>query len=157
MRTRLLHLFGSLTVALAAGTSSATAHPHGPPCSLSAGKLAPQIISPCNGAGVAQGQRLTFEVRDLNPNAPALAPYLYLTSKAPHHGRLSWSPSVFVVYDTMQPIHGHPGLFQDRPLLLTYPGWFLITPGRYYVQAMQIDESVPGGFRYSRVQTVVVR
>jgi len=138
-------------------TAAALAGPRHRACSLSAGPLYPQLTSPCNGTSIAKGKRFTFTALDLNPNARSFPPYLYLTKTAPRRGKLSWTGTAFVLYESLHAVRGHRGLYEDRPPVLTYPGYPLGTSGKYYVQVKQIDASAHGGYRYSRVQTVFVR
>jgi hypothetical protein len=151
--------WASLTLVAAAAlvAGPAAARSHHRPCSPSKGRLFPRVIAPCNHTVVPAGKVFTFKVRDLNPKAHRYHPFLYLSSKPPRHGRLSWKVKAAGLYDQTRPLHGHKGTFTDRPKLFTFPGYWLVTPGRYYVQASQVDCSVRGCNRYSPVITITVR
>ncbi|MDQ6745543.1 MAG: hypothetical protein M3Z27_05975 [Actinomycetota bacterium] len=55
-------------------------------------------------------------------------------------------------------VRGHHGLFTLTPRVGTFPGYWLVTPGKYYLQIQQIDgRSSRHGIYYSPVYTLAVR
>ena len=147
-----LALTAAVLVPAAAGARS-----HHPPCSPSKDSKSPRLTSPCNHAVIAAGTRVTFKVRDVNSKAQKDPPYLNLTKTPPRRGVLKPDSSGDGLFEQLHPVHGHPGLFTDRPTLFHFPGYWAVTAGKYYVQVSQIDCSVPGCTRYSPVETITVR
>jgi hypothetical protein len=127
------------------------------PCSPSKGSLFPRLLAPCNHTAVPTGRVFTFKVRDMNPNAHRFAPYINLSRKPPKRGVLKDDTSGDGLFAQMKAVRGHRGLFQYRPKLFHFPGYWLVTPGRYFVQIQQIDCTVKGCHRFSPVETITVR
>ncbi len=128
-------------------------------CSLRAGSLTPTLSFPCNRATVHVGHNLTFKVRDRNSKAHRYPPFIELTSKRPgRHGRLPADPGAGGIYGQLRAVKGDPTLFTYRPTTYSFPGWWLITPGTYYVQIQQVDDRAGSSLTfYSPVSTIYVR
>ncbi len=126
----------ALTLLLGAALALAKHHKV---CSPSKGKAYPRVTSPCNGASVSPGKAVTFRVEDLNVNATKYPPFLNLTKTRPRHGILPDNQNGKGVFDPLKPVKGHPGRFKVTPTLFTFPGYWLVTKGTYYVQVQQVD------------------
>ncbi len=128
-------------------------------CSLRAGSLTPTLSFPCNRATVHPGQNITFRVRDKNSKAHQYRPFIELTNRRPgRHGRLPRVPGADGFFGQMRAVKGHPTVFTFRAAVYSYPGWWLITPGKYYVQIQQVDDRAGSSLSfYSPVSTIYVR
>lgn len=156
-RTRPGLVLALFTVTLLAGAAAALAVParHRAPCSPSAGPGTPQLLSPCNHAVLRAGKAFTFRVKDFNSEARTYPPYLNLTAKGPKHGVLKDATGARGIFDETRAVRGHSGLYTLKTPLFTYSGYWLVTPGKYYLQLQQIG--VTGRLIYSPVETVTVR
>lgn len=119
----------------------------------------PTVTAPCPRARIAPGAHVTFVVRDLNPSAGRYKPFLILTKHAPRHGIVPSDTSGNGLYDQLKPVRGHHGRFQDRPTQHSFPGYWNVTPGKYYVQIHQIESGCTTRHCtvYSPVTTIIVR
>lgn len=129
----------AVTTLVGAAFALAKPHRHHRVCAPSNGKANPRVISPCDGASVAAGRAVTFTVEDLNLNAGQDPPFLNLTATKPRHGILPDDQGSKGVFDALKPIKGHRGRFKVTPTLYTFPGYWLVTRGTYYVQVQQVD------------------
>jgi hypothetical protein len=126
-------------------------------CSPAASILAPQLLSPCDREVVHTGIVFTFQVRDRNSKAHRYPPFINLTRSPPSHGILKNDSSGDGLFDQLVPVRNHRGLFAFRPRLFSFPGYWLTSPGKWYVQIQQVDCTVRGCVRYSPVETITVR
>jgi hypothetical protein len=129
-------------------------------CSLRArSALVPTLKFPCNRARVATGHNITFTVVDRNSKAHRYRPFIELSKKGPNkHGRLPNVPPTGGFYDELKPVKHHSTLFTDRPDQNSFPGWWDITPGTYYIQIQQVDDRAGiGDTFYSPVSRITVR
>lgn len=154
---RLLAIVAAVGSMLAfAGAAGARTHRN---CYIHTKKRYPTLISPCNRARIDSGSKVTFKVRDLNSSAYRFTPTLDLSKHAPRHGRLRDDTSAFGLFAGLHSVRGHRGLFSVTPLRFTYPGYWDITPGKYYIQIQQIESSctTPHCLVYSPVTSITVR
>lgn len=129
-------------------------------CSLRARPtLVPTLKFPCNRATVKAGHNITFTVVDRNSKAHKYHPFIELSKKGPNkHGRLPGVPPAGGFFDKLKPVKGHRTLFYDRPQQYSFPGWWNITPGTYYIQIQQVDDRAGRGDTfYSPVSRITVR
>ncbi|HET9104410.1 MAG TPA: hypothetical protein VFN55_13730 [Solirubrobacteraceae bacterium] len=119
----------------------------------------PTVTSPCNKATISSGAHVVFKVRDLNSSAYKYHPFLVLTPKAPKHGIVPSDVGGNGLYDELKPVKGHHGQFQDKPHLYTFPGYWNVTPGKYYIQVHQIESGCTTRHCtvYSPVTTITVK
>jgi hypothetical protein len=136
---------------------AAPAVAHRAQCSPSAGTLAPRLLHPCDHAVVSVGKVFTFVVRDRNPLAHKYPPFLNLTNRPPRHGVLKNANGKVGIFIELHPVRGHADLFAARPPHYTFPGYWLVTRGTYYMQVQQVDCSVSSCHRYSPVERIQVR
>ncbi len=138
---RIVSMLAISALALLVGDALALAkpHKHHKVCAPSKGKAYPRVISPCNGASVAPGKAVTFMVEDLNVNHRKYRPFLNLTKTKPQHGILPNDKNGRGVFAGLKPVKDHPGRFKVTPQVYTFPGYWLVTKGTYYVQAQQVD------------------
>jgi hypothetical protein len=128
-------------------------------CILESGnKLAPHLVSPCNGATVKEGVDVTFKVFDDNSQSGKYHPYIALrTTKKLSHGHLVPQTDGNGVYDQLTPVKGHNGQWVDVAKHQIYPTWWDNHKGTYYVQVQQIDSRAgTGGTFYSPIVTIHV-
>lgn len=152
--------FAAVLTMLFAFTAAAGARSHGHRrCSLGAGPLTPTLSFPCNGRTVLAGHNISFEVRDTNSKAHRAEPFIELSNKKPNRrGRLPVNPGSGGFFAELKAVKGHSSLFAYSPPHYTFPGWWLITPGRYYVQISQVDDRAGRSLNfYSPVSTIYVR
>lgn len=123
-------------------------------CSPSAGRLAPQLTSPCAGATIRAGHNVTWKVTDLNPKAGPYRPFLNLTRSRPKHGVLPDDHNGDGIFAELKPVKGHPGRFSYKARNYTFPGYWLVTKGTWYVQVQQIDDTGTRGVRLSPVEKI---
>jgi hypothetical protein len=142
-------LVAALTTVLAVSATAAAKK-----CSPSAGPLSPRLSSPCAGTSISAGHDITWQVTDTNPKAKRYHPYLNLTRSKPRHGILPADHNGDGIYASMKSVKGHPGRFTYKAAAYTYPGYWLVTKGTWYVQVQQIDSTVRGGLRYSPVVAI---
>lgn len=128
-------------------------------CSLRAGPLTPTLSRPCNRAAVQVGHDVTFTVFDENSKAHLYRPFIELTKKKPdRRWRLPRIPGADGFFAQLNAVKGHSARFTFRAPSLSYPGWWLVTPGRYYVQIDQVDNRAGQALTfYSPVSTIYVR
>jgi hypothetical protein len=142
--------------------ATAGAKPHHK-CTLSAGPRVPTVTFPCNRGTVHVGKDPTFKVHDGNSKAHQFHPFIEVTKKKPNKaGILPQNPGTGGVFDELHAVKGHSARFVDKPTAFNFPGFWLVTPGKYYVQVQQTDSRAPhrrgGGLAYySPVQTIFVR
>ncbi len=129
----------ALTLLIGAALALATSHKHHNVCAPSKGRAYPRVLSPCNGASVAPGKPVTFTVEDLNVNHKKYPPFLNLTTARPRHGILPNDKNGKGLFDSLKRVKGHPGRFKVTPKVYTFPGYWLVTKGTYYVQVQQVD------------------
>jgi hypothetical protein len=148
--------------ALLGVAATAGAKPHHR-CSRSAGPRVPTVTNPCNGGTVHVGKNPTFRAHDGNSKAHRFHPFIEITKKKPNKaGVLPTNPGADGVFDEMHSVRGHSAQFTDRPHPFNFPGYWLVTPGKYYVQVQQVDARAPRrgrqtGLYFSPVQTFFVR
>ena len=122
--------------------------------------LVPHLLTPCDGATVAEGGSVTFKVHDGNSKAPRYHPYLNLTSSHKLvHGHLVNDLSGNGLFQELSPVKGHPGQWTTIGKHQIYPSYWDNHPGTYYVQVQQIDTRAPGNalMFYSPIVTIHVR
>jgi hypothetical protein len=161
-RIRLTGSVGTLAVMVAAllacaGPAGARGKGH-KPCHASAGSQVPIITFPCNGTAIRVGAKPTFKVDDANIYAHKYKQFINLTKKPPRHGILADDSGADGVYDALRQVKGHRNRWFDKPTYETYPGYWSVTPGKYYVQVQQVDpRSNRNVTTYSPVSVIFVR
>jgi hypothetical protein len=128
-------------------------------CSLTASKLAAHLTFPCDGATVPAGHKITFKVFDGNSKARLYRPFIELTKRAPNRkGHLPRDPLAGGFFDQMAPVKGRADQFVFTPHQYTFPGWWDVTPGKYYIQVQQVDARAGiGATFYSPVESIIVK
>jgi hypothetical protein len=127
-------------------------------CHASAGSQIPIITFPCTGAVIKVGSKPTFKVFDANIYAHKYKPFLNLSTQPPRHGIVPNDSGADGVYNTLAQVKGHGTQWLDKPKYGTYPGYWSITPGKYYVQIQQVDQrSRRNVTTYSPVSVIIVR
>jgi hypothetical protein len=127
-------------------------------CHASAGSQIPIITFPCTGAVIKVGSRPTFKVFDANIYAHKYKPFLNLNKQPPRHGIVPNDSGADGFYNTTAQVTGHPTQWLDKPNYETYPGYWSITRGKYYVQVQQVDpRSKRNVTTYSPVSVIIVR
>jgi hypothetical protein len=124
-------------------------------CAASSGRLAPRLLSPCNGTVLPLRHAVTLTISDTNPAVARFnEPYVLLTRKAPRHGHVPVVNDALGIVAFANPVHGHHGHFTLTAPVEPFAGYWLITPGKYYLQIRQPDR---GHTYYSPVYTLTVR
>src|SRR5664279_3415740 len=143
-------------VAILAFSAPAGAKGH---CYVNTKPRYPTVTVPCPRAKIASGAHVTFTVRDLNPSGYHYKPFLILNKRAPKHGVVPSDTSGKGLYDELKPIKGRHGFFVDKPTQHSFPGYWNVTPGKYYLQVHQIESSctTPHCMVYSPVTTIIVK
>lgn len=149
-----------LATLIATGVSTATAASG---CVLlPKSKLAPYLLSPCEGAAVVERSAVTFTVYDANALAAKSArdhPYLNLqTTHTVQDGHLAASTDGTGIFTQLMPVKGHPRewTFVSRPQ--SYRSWWDNHAGTDYAQIQQIDPAAgTAGILYSPIVTIHVR
>ena len=128
-------------------------------CYVNTSARYPTVTVPCNKASINSGAHVIFKVRDLNSSASRFHPFLVLTKKAPRHGIVPSDTGGNGLYDQLKPVKGHHGQFQDKPHLYSFPGYWNVTPGKYYIQVHQIESACTTKhcLVYSPVTTLTVK
>ena len=128
-------------------------------CYIKTSARYPTVTVPCNGASINSGAQVVFTVRDLNSSAGKFHPFLILTKKAPRHGIVPSDTGGNGLYDQLKPVQGHHGQFQDKPHRYSFPGYWNVTPGKYYIQVHQIESACTTRhcIVYSPVTTLIVK
>jgi len=126
-------------------------------CHATAGSQIPIITFPCNGAVLNVGSKPTFKVYDANIYAHKYKRFINLSSKAPRHGIVPSDDGADGVFGALTQVMGHRTQWFDKPTYETYPGYWSITPGKYYVQVQQVDpRSKRNVTIYSPVSVIIV-
>jgi hypothetical protein len=130
-------------------------------CSPSAGPSAPRLLTPCDHAVVRAGSTVTFVVHDTDSFARRFHPYVIVAkSRKLLNGELA-SAGGDGLFTKMAPDPGHKGRFihsTKKDVLVDFPGYWLTTPGTYYVEIAQVDDNAqPYGDRYSPIEKLTVR
>jgi hypothetical protein len=122
-------------------------------------KLAPHLVSPCNGATLKAGINVTFKAFDDNSLSGKYQPYINVQTKRKlSHGHLVANTDGNGVFDQMKAVKGHKGHWVDVAKHQIYPSWWDNKKGTYYVQIQQIDSRAgTGGTFYSPIVTIHVR
>jgi hypothetical protein len=126
---------------------------------VSSNKLAPHLVSPCNGATVKRGATITFTVFDDNSQSHKYHPNIALdTKKRLSHGHLVNQVDGNGIYDELKPLKGHKNMWVEVSKHAIYPSWWDNHPGTYYVQIQQIDSRAGrGDIFYSPIVTIHVQ
>ncbi len=141
-------LIAALGTMLALGGTAAAKKP----CSPSGASLAPRLTSPCAGANVRAGDNVTWTVTDTNPNSGRYHPFLNVTRSKPKHGRLPDDHTGNGIFAQMKRIS--PGHFSYKAKRFTFPGYWLVTKGTWYVQVQQIDSTGTNDLIDGPVETI---
>ena len=152
----------SLATLIAAAASLLTlAGPAGaaPGCVLKSGqRLAPYLVSPCDGASVKSHSAITFTAFDRDPENSLNPPYLSLsTSDKVIDGRLVATTNGDGIFHTLAAVTGAAHMWTLTVAPESYPSWWDNRPGTYYVQVEQIDNRPANGTYSSPIVTVHVR
>jgi hypothetical protein len=145
-------------VTLASGTATArtpravsdAVSAHAAKCSLKGSSVDdPEITFPCDKGAVKAGSQFTFKVIDKDPNAPKYHPFIYL-SKSPKtkNGELKVLNADTMVQPLKRVKHSDVYEFKTntKPVNeFTFPGYWRVTPGTYYIEIVQPD----GTFKYA--------
>jgi hypothetical protein len=126
---------------------------------VSKNKLAPHLVSPCNGATVKRGATITFTVFDSDSQARRYHPNIALdTRKHLSHGHLVNQVDGNGIYDELKPLKGHPNTWIEVSKHAIYPTWWDNHPGTVYVQIQQIDSRAGrGDIIYSPIVAIHVQ
>ena len=126
---------------------------------VSKNKLAPHLLSPCNGATVKRGVTVTFKVFDNDSQSRPYPPLIALdTKKRLKNGHLVAQTDGRGIYDQLKRLKGHKNVWVEVAKPAIYPSWWDNQRGTYYVQIQQIDSRAgKGGVLYSPIVTIHVR
>jgi hypothetical protein len=127
-------------------------------CHASAGSQIPIITLPCTGAVIKLGSKPTFKVFDANIYAHKYKRFINLNKQPPRHGIVPNDSGADGFYTTLAQVKGHRTQWFAEVKYQTYPGYWSITPGKYYVQVQQVDpRSKRNVTTYSPVSVIIVR
>jgi hypothetical protein len=121
-------------------------------------RLAPYLLSPCDGATVKSHSAITFTVFDRDPAARRYAPYLSVsTTRKVVDGRLEPTTNGEGIFHQLAPDTGRAHTWTYTAAAQPYSSWWDNTPGTYYVQVEQIDYRPSNGTYSSPITSVRVR
>ena len=123
----------------------------------SAQRLAPYLVSPCDGASVKAHSAVTFTAFDRDPASSQYPPYLSLsTTRKMTDGRLVPTTNGEGIFHTLAPLTGAAHMWTLTATPESYPSWWDNRPGTYYVQVEQVDNHPANGTYSSPVVTIHV-
>ncbi|MGI8712134.1 MAG: hypothetical protein ACR2NR_02920 [Solirubrobacteraceae bacterium] len=151
-------ILDAMAFAVAVRVPIVACHPKGmisPGSCTGTGIQTPFLPYPCDGAIIRRGARRNlFAVYDANPESALYKPYIDLSPKPPDAaGVLPVDTTGDGVFAQTTRVPARPRQFHYTDYAYTFPGFWTITPGKYYVQVQQIDAPV----FYSRVAAIYVR
>lgn len=121
-------------------------------------RLAPHLLSPCDGARVKAHAAITFTAFDRDPTARRYAPYLSVsTSRKVVDGRLVPTTNGEGIFHQLSPVAGKRHTWSYTAAVQPYASWWDNAPGTYYVQVEQVDYRPSNGTYSSPITTVRVR
>jgi hypothetical protein len=133
LRRALLGALAASLMLLGMGVSSASALTH------------PKLAGPKRGTVFPVGSRPTFTIKDTSRNAKRYRMYITIANAK------KFKKSGSNAGDLLQTKPGdfsnltrHGTKFTYTPPVYNFPGWYLVTPGKYYWQVFHIDCSQRG-------------
>lgn len=123
-------------------------------------KAAPYLLSPCDGASVAEHHAITFIVYDSDVLARRSArdrPYLDLAlQRTVTAGQLAASTNGTGVFQQLLPRRGHPHEWTLTVRPQSYRAWWDNHPGTCFVQIRQLDPAATDGISDSPIVSLHV-
>ena len=118
---------------LLVGASSASALTH------------PKLFGPKRGTVFPVNSPITFKVKDTSRNAKRYSMYLTVSNKKKFKKSGTGKGDLLLTKPgDFSSLKRSGSTFTYTPARNTFPGWYMVTPGKYYWQAFHIDCSQRG-------------